>query len=296
VSFVHEDPDFGQLLEIVARETGIAAALIEKDYRVTHTSWARHRSGLDIRIKGGTSLSKGFALIQRFSEDLDLMIQHGSVCGLPDVTSGTSTNKGPVAKRRALYDTLVFLTNHLAFGASTSAAIYKDRWQVELFFKALEQNLKVKTFVGTSPSALRTQIWTALIAILLLKHLQFRSKLAWALSNLVALLRWNLFTYRDLRAWLDEPFDTPPLEPDTAQLLLPLPALGQLPGRPGPQMPRRPVQNSLYALLPEGVTLEPVRSWTAVIYQQSCRWRRSERAHVLCGANVHDLRSGSPGG
>jgi IS4 transposase len=64
-----------------------------------------------------------------------------------------------------------FLTNHLHFGATTIARIYKDRWQIELFFKALKQNLKIKTFVGTSPNALRTQIWTALIAILLLKYL-----------------------------------------------------------------------------------------------------------------------------
>ena len=106
--------------------------------------------------------------------------------------------------------TLVFLTNHLAFGATTIAAIYKDRWQVELFFKALKQNLKIKTFVGTSANALKVQVWTALIAILLLKYLQLRSHFAWSLSNLVALLRMNLFTHRDLWAWLDQPFIGPP--------------------------------------------------------------------------------------
>ena len=53
-------------------------------------------------------------------------------------------------------------------GASTVAAIYKDRWAVELFFKALKQNLKIKTFVGTSPNAVKIQVWSALIAILLL--------------------------------------------------------------------------------------------------------------------------------
>ena len=111
MSFVHEDGEFGQLLNIVARENGIAAALIEKDFWVTHTLWALHRTGLDIWFKGGTSLSKGFALIQRFSEDLDLMIERGSVGGLPEVTSWTSANKGPMAKRRAFYDALagVFL-------------------------------------------------------------------------------------------------------------------------------------------------------------------------------------------
>jgi hypothetical protein len=103
--------------------------------------------------------------------------------------------------------TLVFLTNHLGFAASTIAAVYKDRWQVELFFKAIKQNLKIKTFVGTSPNALKTQVWTALIAILLLRFLQLRARFGWSLSNLVALLRMNLFTHRDLWAWLDAPFD-----------------------------------------------------------------------------------------
>jgi hypothetical protein len=105
------------------------------------------------------------------------------------------------------------LTNHLAFAASTIAAIYKERWQIEIFFKTLKQNLKIKTFVGSSPNAVRTQIWTALIALLLIKILQLRSSFGWALSNLVALLRWNLFTYRDLWQWINRPFDTPPESP-----------------------------------------------------------------------------------
>jgi hypothetical protein len=102
------------------------------------------------------------------------------------------------------------LTNQMHFGASTIAAIYRERWQIELFFKALKQNLKIKTFVGTSANAVRIQIWTALIAILLLKILQFKSTFGWALSNLVALLRWNLFTYRNLWQWINRPYDTPP--------------------------------------------------------------------------------------
>lgn len=115
---------------------------------------------------------------------------------------------------------IVLLTNNLKLASATIAAIYKDRWQIEIFFKTIKQNLKVKTFVGTSANALKIQIWTALIAILLLKYLQFRSRIAWSLSNLVALLRYNLFTYRDLWAWLDDPFETPPLEPGGEQLAL----------------------------------------------------------------------------
>ena len=106
MSFVHKDKDFEQLLAIVARDTEISEALIEKDYWVTHTLWALHETGLDIWFKGGTSLSKGFGLIQRFSEDLDMMILPGAVAGLPEVTNWTSTNKGPVAQRQTFYDAL----------------------------------------------------------------------------------------------------------------------------------------------------------------------------------------------
>jgi len=115
---------------------------------------------------------------------------------------------------------LVFLTNHHGLGASTIAAIYKDRWQIELFFKALKQNLKIKTFIGTSANAVKTQIWTALISMLLLRYLQLSSRFGWSLSNLVALLRMNLFTHRDLMAWLDKPFTTPPDPQDNPQAAL----------------------------------------------------------------------------
>jgi hypothetical protein len=115
---------------------------------------------------------------------------------------------------------IVLLTNLQDFGPTTIAAIYKDRWEIELFFKALKQNLKMKTFVGTSENALRIQIWTALIAILLLKWLHYLSKARWSLSNLASMLRMNLFTYRDLKAWLDNPFGTPPILPESQQLTL----------------------------------------------------------------------------
>jgi hypothetical protein len=131
---------------------------------------------------------------------------------------------------------LVFLTNHMQFAASTIARIYRDRWQIELFFKAVKQNLRIKTFVGTGPNAVKTQIWTALIAMLLLRYLQLRSSFGWSLSNLIALLRWNLFSYRDLWSWLNQPFQTPPLEPPPRQLTLDLSGLGQQPeGQPHPR-------------------------------------------------------------
>jgi Transposase DDE domain/Domain of unknown function (DUF4372) len=114
---------------------------------------------------------------------------------------------------------LVFLTNHMTLAAATVAAVYKARWEIELFFKALKQNLRVKTFVGTSENALQTQIWTALIAMLLIKYLQLRATFGWSLSNLVALLRQQLFVYRDLWTWIDHPFQPPPAVPPALEQL-----------------------------------------------------------------------------
>jgi len=145
---------------------------------------------------------------------------------LIELTGYQAPEKCPFPLRRIeLYDAekneiLVFLTNHQDLGARTIAAIYKDRWQIEIFFKALKQNLKIKTFVGTSANAVKIQIWTALIAILVLKYLQLLSKLKWSLSHLVALLRLNLFTHRDLMAWLNQPFETPPVPYEQEQLAL----------------------------------------------------------------------------
>jgi len=122
---------------------------------------------------------------------------------------------------------IVLLTNHLKFSANTISAIYKDRWQIELFFKALKQNLKIKSFVGTSENALYIQIWTALIAMLLIKYLQFKSKFGWSLSNLVAFLRWNLFAYRDLWEWIDKPFEVLPEQSTPVQYRFSMAGLGQ---------------------------------------------------------------------
>ncbi len=115
-----------------------------------------------------------------------------------------------------------FLTNNREFAATTIAAVYKDRWAVELFFKAIKQNLKIKTFLGTNPNAVKTQIWTALIAMLVLRYLQLMSTFGWSLSNLAALLRHQLFVYRGLFEWLNAPFEGPPQLADAAHAQLSL--------------------------------------------------------------------------
>lgn len=108
-------------------------------------------------------------------------------------------------------ETIVILSNSLDLGATTLAAIYRERWQIEIFFRLIKQAFRIKTFVGTSANALEVQIWTALLALLLMAICKFRSIFGWHLARLIALLRVNLFTYRDLWDWLNDPFHTPPL-------------------------------------------------------------------------------------
>ena len=117
---------------------------------------------------------------------------------------------------------LQFVTNNIDLAAATIGEIYKERWQIELFFKALKQNLRIKTFIGTSFNAVMVQIWTALIAIMTLKYLQFKSKINWSLSNLSAMLRMNLLTYKDLWEWIDQPYFHPPEKQQLVQQSLAL--------------------------------------------------------------------------
>lgn len=111
MSFVHDDREFDALLQIVAAGAGLGVALVEKDYWVTHTLWALQARGFDVWFKGGTSLSKGFALIQRFSEDLDLKIEPGSVSTVRPVTSWTSEGTTAKAERQAHFEELFAALN-----------------------------------------------------------------------------------------------------------------------------------------------------------------------------------------
>jgi transposase len=101
---------------------------------------------------------------------------------------------------------ITILTNNFTWSAKTIAQIYKERWQIELFFKCIKQQLKVKSFVGTSRNALLSQLWVALIAYLLLSYLKFKSRFAWSIYTLCSVLPTNLFARRNLWDWLNAPF------------------------------------------------------------------------------------------
>lgn len=129
-----------------------------------------------------------------------------------ELTGNKSKGKYPKTLRRvALWDeinqqTIEVITNQKSWTANTITELYKARWEVEIFFRDIKQQLHIKSFIGTSENAVMIQIWTALITILILKALKTQAKHAWYLSNLVAFIRLNLFVKVELHSWLDNPF------------------------------------------------------------------------------------------
>lgn len=116
-----------------------------------------------------------------------------------EFTGVTTSKRCPIPLRRIRYRDAVtgkryeFLTNNFSLAASTIAAIYKSRWQIELFFKWIKQNLKIKSFMGTSRNAVMTQIWIALCVYLLIAYLKFVSKSKKSMQQILNLLQLNLF-------------------------------------------------------------------------------------------------------
>ena len=102
--------------------------------------------------------------------------------------------------------TIELITNNFKWSSNTISELYKSRWQIEIFFREIKQHLRSKSFIGTSKNAVMTQVWTALITILILKVLKEMAKYKWHLSNLVAFIRINLFVKIELQIWLDKPF------------------------------------------------------------------------------------------
>ena len=100
---------------------------------------------------------------------------------------------------------IVILTNNFLWSPKTIAAVYKDRWQIEIFFKAMKQNLKIKSFLGTSRNALMIQIWISLTAFLLLQYLKLLSTRKWTVFSLMKMLPVILFSYKDIWIILNKP-------------------------------------------------------------------------------------------
>ena len=150
----------------------------------------------------------------------------GLTCDQTIEFTGTLTSKKcPIQLRRIGYRDsetgkhYIFLTNNFKLSAKTIADIYKARWQVELFFKWIKQNLKIKSFIGTSKNAVLTQIWLAMCVYLILVLVKYLSKINKTMQQILRLLQLNLFEKRDLMALLrGDPVG--PLNSDINQLSL----------------------------------------------------------------------------
>ena len=118
--------------------------------------------------------------------------------------TGSKAKQCPISLRRIGYRDpdsgkhYVFLTNNFSLAAKTIADIYKARWQVELFFKCIKQNLKIKSFVGTSRNAVLTQLWVAMCIYLLLAWIKFCNRIGSSIQQMIRLLQLNLFERREL--------------------------------------------------------------------------------------------------
>lgn len=98
-----------------------------------------------------------------------------------------------------------FLTNNFKLSAEKIALIYKKRWQIELLFKQLKQNFPLKYFLGDNENAIEIQIWSAMLANLLITLVKSRLKRKWAFSNMVSIIRQQLMNYINIYAFLEEP-------------------------------------------------------------------------------------------
>ena len=153
------------------------------------------------------------------------VLQAGSVVPAALIT-GTKAHCCPIPLRRIADRDLetglryVFLINNFHLAARNIADVYKARWQVELFFKCIKQNLKIKTFVGTSRNAVLTQVWIAMCAYLLLAWIRFSSRIVRSVQQMVRLLQLNLFERRDLLQLLRGDPPEPPDNPMQTELRL----------------------------------------------------------------------------
>ena len=160
---------------------------------------------------------KGIFFVTRLKRDAKFRIisrrtilkNKGLTCDQSIEFTGAQTSKKcPVQLRRIGYKDAVtgkhyiFLTNNFKLSAKTIADVYKSRWQVELFFKWIKQNLKIKSFVGISKNAVLTQIWIAMCVYLILAFIKLQSKLTKSMQQILRLLQLNLFEKRDLMALL----------------------------------------------------------------------------------------------
>jgi hypothetical protein len=180
-------------------------SIVAIDKAYNDYSWYKQLTDKGIFFVTRLKKNAKFRVVYRRS----VLKEKGLTCDQTIEFTGLQTAKRcPIQVRRIGYrDPItgkhyVFLSNNFKLSAKTIADIYKSRWQVELFFKWINQNLKIKSFVGTSKNAVMTQIWIAMCIYLLIAFIKFQSKLQKSMQQILRLLQVNLFEKRDLMALL----------------------------------------------------------------------------------------------
>lgn len=190
-------------------------SMVAIDKAYNDYAWYKQLTDKDIFFVTRLKSNAKYRIIQRRT----VLKNKGLTCDqIIEFTGPQVAKKCPIQLRRIGYKDAVtgkhyvFLTNNFKLAAKTIADIYKARWQVELFFKWIKQNLKIKSFVGRSKNAVMTQLWIAMCVYLLIAFLKFQSSLTKSMQQLLRLLQLNLFDKRDLMALLrgDPPDDRLP--------------------------------------------------------------------------------------
>jgi hypothetical protein len=172
----------------------------------------RARKNTRFKVVERRAVNKSLGL--RADQSIKLIGQKSKTENLPTLRRVTCVD--PDTKQR--YE---FITNNFALAPATIAAIYKQRWQIELFFKWVKQNLKIKAFLGTSKNAVMTQVWVAMCIYLMLAYLKYLSKVSASMQQILRLLQLNLFLRRDLIALLrGDPPDPIPISPQQSLILV----------------------------------------------------------------------------
>lgn len=209
----------GKVHEIIeARKLRIpSGSIVVMDRGYLDYSWFKQLTGQGIFFVTRARKNLRYRVLERHPVDKSKGLRADQRIRLTGQKSRTENL--PVLRRVTCVDSETaqryeFLTNNFALAPATIAAIYKQRWQIELFFKWIKQNLNIKVFLGTSKNAVMTQIWVAMCVYLILAYLKYLSRAAASMQQILRLLQINLFMRRDLMALLHgDPPDPVPITP-----------------------------------------------------------------------------------
>ena len=198
-------------------------SIVAVDRGYTDYEWYKQLSGKGIYFVTRLKKNAAVKILKRREVDKET----GLTCDQTIQFTGPIASKNcPLAMRRIGYRDpetrkhYLFLTNNFTLSANTIAKIYKSRWQIELFFKWIKQNLKIKTFLGTSKNAVMTQIWIAMCIYLILAFLKFQSKTKRSMQQILQLLQTNLFEKWSLNDVIKGPNRKNPSGPDPQMMML----------------------------------------------------------------------------